>query len=136
MTEWENTDHGAKACDATAADFAIDITGEPRSPWNIAAGRVFADHFVQKMEYDDTQGMRKAIEKAFTNQIKSLRSRLKQEALSQVERASERSKHSRQQRKYQVSLSIRVTAQSLIYNVSCFNVAVAPPSSLIRLKST
>src|SRR6202012_4388343 len=110
-----------KACDATAANFAIDIMGEPRSPWNIATGCVFADHFVQKMEYDDTQGMRKAIEKAFTNRIKSLRFPPKKEALSQAEGASERSKHSQQQCKYQVSLSIWVTAQSLIYNVSCFN---------------
>jgi hypothetical protein len=81
----------------------FDIVGLPRSPWNISAGRVFTDHFVQKMEYDDTPEMRQEIEKAFTNRIRSLRSRRKQEGLPQAERASERSKHSRQQRKYQVN---------------------------------
>ncbi|KAI9449263.1 hypothetical protein BJY52DRAFT_1227877 [Lactarius psammicola] len=88
-TEWECTGHGARACDATTADFMINIAGEPRSPWNISAGHVFVNHFVQKMEYNDTQEMRKAIERAFTNWIRSFR-------------ASERSKHSWQQRKYQL----------------------------------
>ncbi|KAH9172229.1 hypothetical protein EDB89DRAFT_1851400, partial [Lactarius sanguifluus] len=76
--------------------------GLPRSPWNIATGRVFTDHFIQKMEYNDTPGVRQEIEKAFTNCIRSLRSRHKQEGLSQAERAFERSKHSWQQRKYQL----------------------------------
>ena len=97
LIEWEHTGHSARACDATTADFMINITGEPRSPWNISAGRVFVDHFVQKMEYDDTQETRKAIEKAFTNRIRSLRSRHKREVLSRADRASERSEHSRQQ---------------------------------------
>jgi hypothetical protein len=65
--QWERTGHGAKACDATTADFMIDIAVEPRSPWNISAGHVFVDYFIQKMGYDDTEEMRKAIEKAFTN---------------------------------------------------------------------
>jgi len=104
LTEWERTGHGAKACDATTADFMIDVAGEPRSPWNISAGHVFIDHFVQKMEYNDTQEMCKAIEKAFTNRIRSFRSCHKCEVLSQMDRASERSKHSQQQCKYQVSL--------------------------------
>ncbi|KAI9433637.1 hypothetical protein H4582DRAFT_1783182, partial [Lactarius indigo] len=86
----------------TTAEFMIDIAGEPRSPWNISAGHVFVDHFVQKMEYNDTQEMRQAIERAFTNRIRSFRSRHKREALSRADRASERSKHSRQQRKYQL----------------------------------
>jgi len=114
--EWERTGHGAKACDATPVDFMVDIAGLPRSPWNIAAGRVFTDHFIQKMGYNDTPEMRQEIEKGFTNRIRSLRSRRKREGLPQVERASERSKHSRQQRKYQVSVSILVAWQSLIYN--------------------
>ncbi len=82
----------------------IDIAGEPRSPWNISAGRVFVDHFVQKMEYDDTQEMCKVIERAFTNRIRSLRSHHKCEVLLRVDRASERSKHGWQQHKYQVCL--------------------------------
>ena len=100
--EWERTGHGAKACKATPVNFMIDIAGLPRSPWNIAAGRAFTDHFVQKMEYSDTPEMRQEIEKAFTNRLKSLKSRRNRERLSQAERASGRSKHSRQQRKYQV----------------------------------
>src|SRR6266702_1717604 len=94
------------ACEksTTTADFMINVAGEPRSPWNISAGCVFIDHFVQKMEYNDTQEMRKAIEKAFTNRIRSFRSRHKREVLSRTDRASERSKHSRQQHKYQVRL--------------------------------
>jgi hypothetical protein len=82
----------------------IDIAGKPKSPWNIAAGRIFTDYLIEKMGYEDTQGMRKTIEKAFTNRIKSLQSHHKREELPQAERAIERSRHSRQQRKYQVSL--------------------------------
>jgi hypothetical protein len=113
--EWERSDHSAKACDATMVDFMIDVVGLPRSPWNIAAGRVFTDHFIQKMGYNDTQEIRQGIEKAFTNRIKSLRARRKKEGLSQAERACERSKHSRQQRKYQVSVFTPVVLQPLIY---------------------
>jgi hypothetical protein len=100
--EWERTGHGAKACDATTTDFMIDIAGKPRSPWNVAAGRVFTEHLIEKMGYDDTQGLRLAIEKAFVNRIKSLQSRHKREGLPLAERAIERSRHNRQQRKYQV----------------------------------
>jgi hypothetical protein len=100
--EWKRTGQGAKACNATPADFMIDVAGLPRSPWNISAARVFTDHFIQKMEYNDTPEMRKAIEKAFTNRIRSLKSRRKKEGLPQAERAAERSKHARRQRKYQV----------------------------------
>ena len=63
MAEWERTGHGAKACDATPADFMINIAGEPRTPWNIAGGCIFTDHFIHKMEYDDTQETCKAVEK-------------------------------------------------------------------------
>ncbi|KAH9014068.1 hypothetical protein EDB84DRAFT_1443993 [Lactarius hengduanensis] len=63
---------------------------------------VFSLIICPKMEYDDTQEMRKAIERAFTNRSGVLRSRHKREALSRADRASERSKHSRQQRKYQL----------------------------------
>lgn len=104
MAEWERTGHGAKACDAIPADFMIDIAGEPRSPWNIAAGRVFTDYLIHKMEYDDTQETRKAVEKAFTSRVKSLKYRRKEEEIPQAERASKKSKHSRQQRKYQVTV--------------------------------
>ncbi|KAH9012425.1 hypothetical protein EDB85DRAFT_1877766 [Lactarius pseudohatsudake] len=102
MAEWERTGHGAKACNATTTDFMIDIAGKPKSPWNVAAGRVFAEHLIEKMGYDDTQEMQKAIEKAFSNRVKSLQSRHKREELPLVERAIEKSRHSRQQRKYQL----------------------------------
>ncbi|KAH9057790.1 hypothetical protein EDB87DRAFT_1564728, partial [Lactarius vividus] len=82
--------------------FMVDIAGLPRSPWNIAAGRVFADHFIQKMGYNDMPEKRQEIERAFTSHIRSLRSRRKREGLPQIERASEKSKHSRQQCKYQL----------------------------------
>jgi hypothetical protein len=127
VAEWERTGHGAKACDATPADFMIDIAGEPRTPWNIAAGRIFTDHFIHKMEYDDTQETRKAVEKVFINRVKSLRSRYKEKEIPQVERASKKSKHSRQQRKYQVSLYLLLAvSQLVIYNFqcSCFIVVV------------
>ncbi|KAH9168602.1 hypothetical protein EDB89DRAFT_2073753 [Lactarius sanguifluus] len=72
MDEWECTGHSAKACDATPIDFMVDVVGLPRSPWNIAAGWVFMDHFIQKMGYDDTPEMQQEIAKAFTNHIRSL----------------------------------------------------------------
>jgi hypothetical protein len=34
-TEWKRTGQGARACDATPADFMIDVARLPRSPWNI-----------------------------------------------------------------------------------------------------
>lgn len=100
-TEWKRTGEGAKACDATRAEFMIDIEGLPKSPWNVSAGRVFTDHLIQKMTFNDTQEMRKKLEKAFTSRIKSLKSSRKRKRLSEAERASEKSKHARQQRKYQ-----------------------------------
>lgn len=100
--EWERTGHGAKACDTTVTDFMIDMAGKPKSPWNVSAGRVFASHLIKKLDYDDTEEMRKAIVKAFSNRIKSLRSRHKTDMLPHLERAAKRSRHSRNQRKYQV----------------------------------
>src|SRR5258708_7566974 len=99
-TEWERTGEGAKACDATPANFMIDVAGLPRSPWNISAARVFTDHFIQKMEYNDAPEMQEAIEKAFTNRVRSLKSRHKKKGLPQAERAVEKSQHARRQRKY------------------------------------
>jgi hypothetical protein len=108
--EWTRTSQGAKACDATPADFMIDIGGLPRSPWNVSAARVFTDHFIGKMGYNenDVPEMRKEIENAFTSRIKSLKSRHKRLGLSQAERAVERSRHARRQRKYQVSFFVPV----------------------------
>ncbi|KAH9055110.1 hypothetical protein EDB83DRAFT_2225394 [Lactarius deliciosus] len=102
MAEWERTGHGAKACDATTTNFMINIAGKPKSPWNVAAGCVFTEHLIEKMGYDNTQEMWKAIEKAFSNQVKSLQLCHKREELLLVERAIEKSRHSRQQRKYQL----------------------------------
>jgi hypothetical protein len=101
-TGWERTGHGSKACDAMVTDFMIDVAGKPKSPWNVSAGRVFASHLIEKLDYNDTEEMRKEIEKAFSNRIKSLKSCHKRDMLPHVERATERSKHSRNQRKYQV----------------------------------
>ena len=116
-TEWKRTGQGAKACDATSANFMVDVAGKPRSPWNISAARVFTDHLIGKMEYDDTPDMRKKIENAFTNRIRSLRSRRKKEGRPQAERAVERSQHARRQRKYQVSVSDLVACRSYL---KCF----------------
>jgi hypothetical protein len=118
-TEWKRTGQGAKACNATPADFMIDVAGTPRSPWNISAARVFTDHFIEKMECSDTPEMRKKIENAFTNRIRSLRSRRKKEGLPQAERAIERSRHARRQRKYQVSISFCPSDASLYLKVLC-----------------
>ena len=82
----------------------VDLVGDPKSAWNVSAGRVFADHFIEKTGRDDTQEIQKAVEKAFTNRVKSLKSRWKKDALSQIGKAAEKSKHSRKQRKYQVRL--------------------------------
>ncbi|KAH9052746.1 hypothetical protein EDB87DRAFT_1691572 [Lactarius vividus] len=96
-----NAGWSAKACDAHTVDFMVDIVGLPRSPWNIAAGRVFADHFIQKMGYNDTLEKRQEIERAFTRHQEP-------EVSSQAggaptnRKASEKSKHSWQQRKYQL----------------------------------
>jgi plasmid maintenance system killer protein len=98
-TEWKRTGEGTKACDATPADFMIDFEGPPKSPWNVSAGRVFTDHLIQRMGYNDTRAMRKKIEKAFTTRIKSLKSSRKEKRLPAAERAFNRSKHARQQRK-------------------------------------
>ncbi|KAI9436902.1 hypothetical protein H4582DRAFT_2058377 [Lactarius indigo] len=102
MAKWEHTGHGAKACDAMTTDFMINIVGKPKSPWNVTAGRVFAEHLIKKIGYGNTQEMRKAIEKAFSNRIKSLQSHHKRDKLPLVERAIEKSRHSRQQCKYQL----------------------------------
>ena len=104
--EWERTGHGSKACDAMITDFMIDVTGKPKSLWNVSASWVFASHLIEKLDYDDTEEMRKAIEKAFSNGIKSLKSRHKRDVLPHAEKAAERSKHSRNQRKYQVIIII------------------------------
>ena len=100
--EWERTSRGANACDATVTDFMIDVAGKPKSPWNVSIGRVFANHLIEKMYYDDTEEMRNAIEKAFSNRIKSLQSRYRRDKLPHGEKVAERSRHSRDQRKYQV----------------------------------
>jgi len=102
VTKWKRTGQGAKACNATPAEFMIDVAGLPKSPWNVSAAWVFVDHFIGKMEYSDTPEMRKKIENAFTNRLRSLKSRRKKEDLPQVERANERSRHARQQHKYQL----------------------------------
>ena len=100
--EWKRTGYGAKACNATLTDFMIDIAGTPKSPWNISAGRVFTNHIIEKMGYDDVEETRKAIEKAFYTRFKTLKSRHGKGGLSQAERVAEKSKHSQYQRKYQV----------------------------------
>ncbi|KAI9436770.1 hypothetical protein BJY52DRAFT_1130363, partial [Lactarius psammicola] len=95
----------------TAADFMVDLVGGPKSPWNVSAGRVFTDYFIEKTGRDDMPEMRKAVEKAFTNRVKSLKSQWKKDALSQTAKAAERSKHSRKQRKYQLFQRRRETAK-------------------------
>ena len=72
----------------------------------------------------------KAVEKAFTNRVKSLRSRYKEKEIPQAERASEKSEHSQQQ---QVSLYLlSAVSQLVIYNFkcSCFIVVVMPVAKL------
>jgi hypothetical protein len=105
-SEWDKSGKGAKACQSTATDFKIDLVGGPKSAWNVSAGRVFADHFIEKTGSDDTPTMRKAVEKAFTSRVKSLKTQWKKDGLSRTAKAVERSKHSRKQRKFQVSFSV------------------------------
>jgi hypothetical protein len=135
--EWERTGHGAKACDATTADFMLDIAGTPRSLWNISAARVFTSYLIEKMGYDDTEEMRKAIEKVFSTRVKSLKSRQKRDALPQAEKAAAKSKYSRHQRKYQVIVVsvLRVLKVTYLWS-SCFIVVAALQSSMDLLRST
>ncbi|KAH8976613.1 hypothetical protein EDB92DRAFT_1960470 [Lactarius akahatsu] len=101
-SEWENSGHGVNACETTAADFMVDIAGDPKSPWNVSAGRGFAVYLIEKTGHDDTPEMRKAIEKAFNSRVKSLKSRWKRDMLPQAAKVAERSKHNRKQHKYQL----------------------------------
>ncbi len=100
--EWERTGRGAKACNAMTTDFMIDIVGALKSPWNVSAGRAFSGHLIKKIGCDDTEEMRMAIEKVFCNRVKGLKTQYKRDGLPQVEKAAEKSRHSRHQRKYQV----------------------------------
>lgn len=122
--EWERTGHGAKACEATTTNFMVDVVGTPKSPWNVSAGRVFTSYLVEKMGYDDIEATRKTIEKAFSTRVKGLKSRYNNDLLSQAEKATEKSKHSRHQRKYQV-----VVASFLQGSPSLIGRAVIPSSS-------
>ncbi len=106
MSEWESSGHGARACETTTAGFMIDIAGDPKSPWNVSAGRTFTDYFIEKTRRDDTPEMRRAVEMAFDTRIRSLKSRWKRDMLPQAAKVAERSKHSRRQRKYQVRFRI------------------------------
>ena len=125
VAEWERTSRGAKACDATVTDFMIDVAGKPKSPWNVSAGRVFASHLIEKLDYDDTEEMRNAIEKAFSNRIKSLQSRYRRDKLPHGEKAAERSRHSRNQRKYQV-IVVSFIGRSESH-LTCRTVISSPP---------
>jgi len=100
-SEWESSGHGVKACQSTVADFMVDIVGGPKSLWNVSAGRVFTDYFIEKTGNNDTPEMWKAVEKAFTNRVKSLKSHWKKDALSQTAKATEQSKHSWKQVSFQ-----------------------------------
>ncbi|KAI9443031.1 hypothetical protein H4582DRAFT_1808977 [Lactarius indigo] len=102
MSAWESSGHGATACETTTADFMVDIAGDPKSPWNVSAGRAFTDYFIEKTGRDDTPEMRRAVEKAFDTRIRSLKSRWKRDKLPQAAKVAERSKHSQRQRKYQL----------------------------------
>ena len=102
------------ACETTAADFMVDIAGDPKSPWNVSAGRAFAVYLIEKTGRADTPEMRKAIEKAFNSRVKSLKSRWKQDMLPQAAKVAERSKHNRKQRKYQVRCRISLLGNALI----------------------
>ena len=37
-SEWESSGKGARACQSTAADFMVDLVGDPKSVWNVSAG--------------------------------------------------------------------------------------------------
>ena len=112
----------------------VDLMGGPKSPWNVSAGRVFTDYFIEKTGRDDTPEMRKAVEKAFTNRVKSLKSHWKRDALSQTAKAAERSKHSQKQRKYQVCLQYFYPGNATLNYLWCSysNVVVRPQSFMVH----
>jgi hypothetical protein len=78
--------------------------------------------------------MWKALEKAFTSRVKSLKSHQKMDALSQTAKAAERSKHSRKQRKYQVSFQQFYSGNTTIAYLWCSysNVAVRLRSFIVH----
>ncbi|KAH9079134.1 hypothetical protein EDB83DRAFT_2215999, partial [Lactarius deliciosus] len=86
----------------TAADFMVDIAGDPKSPWNVSASQAFTVYLIEKTGHDNTSEMRKAIEKAFNGRVKSLKSRWKRDMLPQAAKVAERSKHNHKQCKYQL----------------------------------
>jgi hypothetical protein len=59
-------------------------------------------YLIEKLDCGDTEEMQNIIEKAFSNRIKSLKSCHERDKLSHAERATERSKHSQNQHKYEV----------------------------------
>ena len=67
----------------------VDLVGGPKLAWNVSAGRVFADYLIEKTARDDTPEIRKAVEMAFTNRVRSLKSRQKKDALSQTGKAAQ-----------------------------------------------
>ncbi len=111
QTEWDRTNKGTKACDATPADFMIHIAGTPKSSWNTSAGWAFTDHFIEKMNYNDTPKVRQKIANGFATRIKSLKVRHQKEGLPRAERVSEKSRHARRQRKRNVNLFVTAACQ-------------------------
>ena len=110
----------------------VDLVGGPKSPWNVSAGRVFTDYFIEKTGCDDMPEMRKAVEKAFTNRVKSLKSQWKMDALSQTAKAAERSKQSRKQRKYQVIFQYFYPGNATIAHLWCsYSIVAVRPRSFI-----
>jgi len=81
----------------------IYLAGDPKSPWNVSAGRVLADYLIKKTGRDNMPEMWKLIEKAFITRVRGLKCRFKKDTLPQAEKVAERSKHSRKQCKYEVS---------------------------------
>ncbi|KAH9019626.1 hypothetical protein EDB85DRAFT_1873005, partial [Lactarius pseudohatsudake] len=79
--------------------------------WNVSAGRVFTNYFIEKTGRDDMPEMWKAVEKAFTNRVKSLKSQWKKDALLQTAKAAEQSKLSQKQHKYQLFQCRRETVK-------------------------
>lgn len=61
-----DTNSAVECCDA--ANFLVDISGSPKSPWNRSCGRVFGESFCE--EYPEHKGYN--VEKAWVTHLESL----------------------------------------------------------------
>ena len=93
----------ARVC-CTPATFKADVIGTAKSNWNVNACKIFVRSF-QDQEYDCR--IREEIESAFFNHLKSLKTKLQSQSLSEQELQESARAHAKYQRKLTASPNIR-----------------------------